>query len=95
MNDTLHVIYMYMYMFVCLIFFMFYVIFIFFYFKDLSVTGKVQTMSKGYMNSLTFHQKRIICSTREVRTRGGGGGRGGGCGIKKVIMLIVLSVDEW
>ena len=84
MNDVLHVIYMYM--FVCLFFF--------FYFKDLGVTGEVQTMSEGIRElTLTLRHIRIICSTREVRTRGGGGGRGR-CGIKKVIMLILLSVDE-
>ena len=74
--------------------FIIYVVFIlFFYFKDLCVTGEVQTMSEGVRElTLTLCHKRIICSTREIRTRGGGGG--GRCGIKKVIMLIVLSVNE-
>ena len=85
MNDILHV----MYMFGCLLF----VVFIIFYFKDLCVTGEVQTMSEGVCElTLTLRHIRIICSTREIRTRGGG--EGGRCGIKKVIMLILLSVNE-
>ena len=68
-------------------------LFLFFYFKDLCVTGEVQTMSEGVCElTLTLCHIRIICSTREIRTRGGG--EGGRCGIKKVIMLILLSVNE-
>ena len=70
------------------------VYFFFFTLKISGVTGEVQTMSEGIRElTLTLRHIRIICSTREVRTRGGGGGRGR-CGIKKVIMLILLSVDE-
>ena len=89
MNNVVHVIYMYMFY----VFFI-YVVLLFFYFKDLCVTGEVQTMSEGVRElTLTLRHIRMICSTREIRTRGGREG-GGRCGIKKVIMLILLSVDE-
>ena len=95
MNDTLHVIYMYMF-YICLLFIMFYVVFIYFFTLKISASlVKSRRCLKVYVNSLTLRHKRITCSTREIRTRGGGEKRrGGGCGIKKVIMLIILSVDE-